>query len=460
MKKNNNIRPTGLKGNEVIERMKSLMGASTQINENKTNSVVELTKMGPDGLVYGIVRENHKYFIKIANKKENLIAENFNYTGGLQNVNEGSYPSYSKAAKQLNLKFISLNESLGLNKMINTLKNDNLTEEFVSYSDPIKPSQPDTTLGTVKSMGKNDGHDTEIIGDAGETGGDGVPTPPVVEEDEDVNEDEIVTEEDVDEDIIRGKGHDKELTNTTPPNTGDIEGQTAPIVIDEDEDYFDEEVELNENEKAIDKIINELKDVKLPKKKKVLKENKLRILTALQKIDEGLESKKRVLSEIDNVSREERNEYVRRLKEKYGSNLPTIYIIEKTGWGDEAATERHQLNGNLNIVSNNVNDKSWTLIYTETNSDELLFRAYVGENGLTLTVWKDLGAYKMIHKATAIQLIKLIGDLLGMYGMGLTELNPHISDIFKALTSADRCNEQFIIDATTRNESVLKKKTP
>ena len=69
----NNVRPTGLKGRDQINRMKSLMGVAP-ITESTKRSVIELTKLGPDGRIYGIVRENHEYFIKIANNKPNLVA--------------------------------------------------------------------------------------------------------------------------------------------------------------------------------------------------------------------------------------------------------------------------------------------------------------------------------------------------------------------------------------------------
>jgi hypothetical protein len=235
--KKNNIRPVGLKGNNQLNRMKKLMGVSS-INENTKTSVVELTKMGPDGKVYGIVRENHKYFIKVSNKKENLIAEDFMYVGGLKNKTEKSFDSYSKATKQLNLKFLSLNEALNKTNPINVLKNDNLlAESFESYNENPKPSQPDTLLGTVKDEGKNDGHDDEIINDSGETGNPDVDTPPVVEEDEEISE--------------------------------------------------DDSVELTESERAIDNIIRQLNG-------EVLSESqKLSITTAIKKIEEGENSSKK-----------------------------------------------------------------------------------------------------------------------------------------------------------------------
>ena len=102
MKKNINISPVGLKGNEINERMKQLMGIQP-INESKSNIVVELTKMGPDGNAYAIIRENHEWYIKKADKTSNLIAEDFKYIGGLQNKKAEAYPSYAKAINAVRL---------------------------------------------------------------------------------------------------------------------------------------------------------------------------------------------------------------------------------------------------------------------------------------------------------------------------------------------------------------------
>jgi hypothetical protein len=122
------INPVGLKGNQITERMKQLMGVAP-INEDKKTSVVELTKKGPDGRVYGIVRENHEYYIKVTTKQENLVVEDFQYIGGLQNKKQEAYPSYAKAIKHLNLKFHSLNEAYGKSGQINVFLNDKLLKE-------------------------------------------------------------------------------------------------------------------------------------------------------------------------------------------------------------------------------------------------------------------------------------------------------------------------------------------
>ena len=148
MKKGNNIRPVGLKGNDKLNRMKELMG-STSINEDTKRSVVELTKEGPDGNIYAIVRENQEYYIKISENKSNLVTEDFNYIGGLQNKKDKSFSSYSKAIKQLNLKFMSLNEAIGKSGQINVFEDDNLITEH-------HPLKADMKLSADKGIGAGD----------------------------------------------------------------------------------------------------------------------------------------------------------------------------------------------------------------------------------------------------------------------------------------------------------------
>lgn len=131
MKNNLNINPIGLKGQEQLNEMRRLMGIKP-LNENiksSDTSKVELSKVGPDGKTYGIVREKHEFYIKVADKKDNILAEDFKYIGGLQNKKSEMYETYAKAIKHLNLKFINLNESLGKTDKINVFENDNIVKE-------------------------------------------------------------------------------------------------------------------------------------------------------------------------------------------------------------------------------------------------------------------------------------------------------------------------------------------
>ena len=144
MKKNKVIMPVGLKGNEVSNRIKELMGIKT-LNENKSNVVVELTKIGPDGNAYAIVRENREWYIKKAEYKNNLVAEDFKYIGGLQNKKLEAYPSYAKAIKHLNLKFGSLAEAYNYDGEINLFLNDNLLTESCGSPESIDEEELEST---------------------------------------------------------------------------------------------------------------------------------------------------------------------------------------------------------------------------------------------------------------------------------------------------------------------------
>jgi hypothetical protein len=131
MKNKNIISPIGLKGNQINERMKELMGISS-INENKSPIVVELTKMGPDNKAYAIIREKHEYYIKSTTKTSGLVAEDFKYIGGLQNKKQEAYTSYAKAIKHLNLRFNSLSESYNIDSEFNAFLDDNLLSEDIT----------------------------------------------------------------------------------------------------------------------------------------------------------------------------------------------------------------------------------------------------------------------------------------------------------------------------------------
>lgn len=161
--KENIINPIGLKGKEVLSRVRELMGESVEKDTKKY--VIELTKKGPDGKVYGIVRENHLYFIKVTNKTENILGEDFKYIGGLQNKTSEAYPTYAKAIKQLNLKFINLCEAYGVTNTIDTFTNDNLVSEdtaFAGYG-----FVPETTVFTdEESMKEEVDAETDAVEEA------------------------------------------------------------------------------------------------------------------------------------------------------------------------------------------------------------------------------------------------------------------------------------------------------
>jgi len=104
-----------------IEKMKNLMSYGL-VNENKPNinkTVVEYHVEGADGKTYGIIRENHKFYIKTAPKKDTeVLAEDYDYIGGFMNRSANEFNSYALASKQLEMKLMSLNEAYSSRKPI------------------------------------------------------------------------------------------------------------------------------------------------------------------------------------------------------------------------------------------------------------------------------------------------------------------------------------------------------
>ena len=153
-----NINPKSLKGKDVFNRTLELMDKLTPINESVINASLEFIKRAPNGLVYTIIRENHKYFIKSTDKTEFKISE-LDYSGGLQNKMMESYPSYEEALKHLNMKFQQLNELYGVKGGYNLFEQDDVDTEDSSneetglkekkYKLKIKPEDSESSEETV-----------------------------------------------------------------------------------------------------------------------------------------------------------------------------------------------------------------------------------------------------------------------------------------------------------------------
>lgn len=200
MERNFRINPVGLKGKEINERMKQLMGV-TPINEGLSRSTVELTKIGPDGKAYGIVRENHEYYIKVSDKTSNLTVEDFKYIGGLQNKKSEAYPSYAKATKHLNLKFNSICESFDIVNTFNVFVDDNLLSEGAAK---------EATKNITDSKGK------ELGGKVKEEGGDNLAEKKAIDELEEVT----LTEDELAIDAMLNESDEEDLDESAQGEVG------------------------------------------------------------------------------------------------------------------------------------------------------------------------------------------------------------------------------------------------
>ena len=114
-----------------ISRMKSMMtyGLTTEGKDNQYKSV-EYQREGADGKTYGIVREGTKFYIKVSDKKKNVLKEDFDYIGGFRNRKDNEYTSYANALKHFDMKMIGLNEASKNKKIVIESWNPDRKEEL------------------------------------------------------------------------------------------------------------------------------------------------------------------------------------------------------------------------------------------------------------------------------------------------------------------------------------------
>ena len=71
-------------------------------------------KRAADGIAYGIIKENHNYYIKKAGTKQDPSIADFAYIGGQSNITEFQYSKLSEADKHRNMIFHTINEATSL----------------------------------------------------------------------------------------------------------------------------------------------------------------------------------------------------------------------------------------------------------------------------------------------------------------------------------------------------------
>ena len=107
--------------NDQLSRMKALMTYGT-VNEDAkhiSSYNIEYKAQAADGKYYGIIRENSKYFVKVATPGKEMVAESYQYIGGVQNKKNYEYNSYANALKQFELKLGSINEAYDEDRKVN-----------------------------------------------------------------------------------------------------------------------------------------------------------------------------------------------------------------------------------------------------------------------------------------------------------------------------------------------------
>jgi hypothetical protein len=118
-----------------FERLKNLADVNRpSLKESQIRNLGSLIdyKRAADGVAYGIVKENHSYFLKIGGTKQDPNVSDFAYIGGLGNITNFKYKSLSEADKQRNMIFHTINEAVSLRPDKNGSKKKKLNEDVAS----------------------------------------------------------------------------------------------------------------------------------------------------------------------------------------------------------------------------------------------------------------------------------------------------------------------------------------
>ena len=99
------------------ERLKNLANVNkTSVKESTIRNLGSLIdyKRASDGIAYGIIKENHHYYIKKAGTKQDPNVADFAYIGGMSNITDFQFKSLGEADKQRNMIFHDINEAKSL----------------------------------------------------------------------------------------------------------------------------------------------------------------------------------------------------------------------------------------------------------------------------------------------------------------------------------------------------------
>lgn len=208
--------------NDQLSRMKALMTYGS-VNEDAkpiSNYTLEYKAKAADGKFYGIIRENSKYFVKVAAPGKETIAEAYQYIGGITNKANYEYNSYANALKQFELKLGSINEAYDENRVVVEALDPFKKEDLViEATDKMKAE-----LARQRQIMRNA---SVIMNEATEIGSTPFKTQPEAEHEHSGDQDYPFTKEgkpEADRGAIKfGEGDPEKHSSTFGPDSNDVE---------------------------------------------------------------------------------------------------------------------------------------------------------------------------------------------------------------------------------------------
>ena len=182
---------------------------------------LEYKAQAADGKYYGIIRENSKYFVKVATPGKETIAEAYQYIGGVMNKANYEYNSYTNALKQFELKLGSINEAYDENRKVNVEALDPYKKEDLVIEGTEKMKNE---LARQRQIMRNA---CVIMNEATEIGSTPFKTQPEAEHDNSGDKDYPYTKEGKPEEdrgaIKFGEGDPEKHSSTFGPDSNDVE---------------------------------------------------------------------------------------------------------------------------------------------------------------------------------------------------------------------------------------------
>lgn len=221
--------------NAQLERIKSLMKYD-MVNEeaNRSNYTLVESKKAADGVTYGIIKENHKFYIKTAQSGKETIAEAYKYIGGWANHTDYQYSNLRSAEEALRGKISSINEAhsgefnyVSLEPYKKELVYEGCSEEFKNQ------------LARYRQLFKNT---AAIMNESCEIGADNIGcgnNKPAMKNDQNCKGDEACKGKKGDECVCDKKAEEDKSGKKTPKGTNGVDKKVAP---------FDNEPKVGKNQ--------------------------------------------------------------------------------------------------------------------------------------------------------------------------------------------------------------------
>jgi len=224
------------------ERMRTLANPnkdSIRESNNRTAGTLIDYKRAADGVAYGIIKENHNYYIKKSGLKQDPNISDFAYIGGLENITEFQYKSLGEADKQRNMMFHTINEANTFKPSLTGSKKKKLNED--KASDEID-----------KAESKLD--DLDAASDAA----DATPAMPTGDLGNTVGDDEMAAADDE----MSAEGDDEMAADDEMDAASDDE-MAADDEMDAEGDNGDDDEVLSDMQSKVGKLASEIKNSNL-----------------------------------------------------------------------------------------------------------------------------------------------------------------------------------------------------